>query len=201
MKHMALPFSNMKIGYARVSTDEQETRAQEAQLLKYGCPKDRIFFEKLSGASTHKPQLNRALEQLREGDELVVWKLDRLSRSLKDLLFIVERIAKAGATFTSLTEHFDTKGPAGRALMQMLGVFAEFERNMIAERTKLGVRAAIAAGKTVGRPQALCPEQKQLLLEMIGSGQKTQSEMAKVFGVHRSVISRLIARERVEQAA
>ena len=107
----------MKIGYARISTDKQETKAQEAELLKYGCPKDKIFFETLSGASTYKPQLKKALEQLREGDELVVWKLDRLSRSLKDLLFVVDKIRSAKATFTSLTEHLDTKGPAGEALM------------------------------------------------------------------------------------
>jgi DNA invertase Pin-like site-specific DNA recombinase len=89
-------------------------KGQEAELLRYGCPKDRIFFETLSGASTHKPELKKALEQLREGDELVVWKLDRLSRSLKDLLFIVEKIREAKATFTSLTEHLDTKGPGAK---------------------------------------------------------------------------------------
>ena len=189
----------MKIGYARVSADKQETKAQEAELLKYGCPKDKIFFEILSGSSTHKPQLNKAIEQLREGDELVVWKLDRLSRSLKDLLFVVEKIAKANATFTSLTEHLDTKGPAGRALMQMLGVFAEFERNMISERTKLGVRAAIADGKAVGRPSALSPEKRRHLFDMINSGQKTQAQMAKMFDVNRSVISRMISKSRVQE--
>ena len=187
----------MKIGYARASTDKQETKAQEAELLKYGCPKDKIFFETLSGASTHKPQLKKALEQLRAGDELVVWKLDRLSRSLKDLLFVVDKIRSAKATFTSLTEHLDTKGPAGEALMQMLGVFAQFERSMISERTKLGVRQAIAAGAVVGRPPALDPGQKKHLVAMINSGQKTQAQMAKLFKVNRSVISRLISKERV----
>jgi DNA invertase Pin-like site-specific DNA recombinase len=189
----------MKIGYARVSTDKQETKAQEAELLKYGCPKDKIFFETMSGASTHKPELKKALEQLREGDELVVWKLDRLSRSLKDLLFVVDKIRSAKATFTSLTEHLDTKGPAGEALMQMLGVFAQFERSMISERTKLGVRQAIAAGAVVGRPPALNPGQKKHLVAMINSGQASQAQMAKIFGVNRSVISRMIAKERVQQ--
>jgi DNA invertase Pin-like site-specific DNA recombinase len=191
----------MKIGYARVSTDKQETKAQEAELLKYGCPKDKIFFETLSGALSNKPQLNKAIEQLREGDELVIWKLDRLSRSLKDLLFIVDRIAAAKATFTSLTEHLDTKGPGGTALMQMIGVFAQFERSMISERTKLGVRQAIADGKVVGRPSALDPDKKKHLMEMINSGQKTQAQMARIFGVNRSVISRMVSRHRVEQAA
>jgi DNA invertase Pin-like site-specific DNA recombinase len=184
------------IGYARVSTDKQETKAQEAELLKYGCPKERIFFETLSGASTHKPELKKALEQLREGDELVVWKLDRLSRSLKDLLFIVEKIRSAKATFTSLTEHLDTKGPAGEALMQMIGVFAQFERSMISERTKLGVRQAILEGKKVGRPSALEPDKQKLLFELINSGQKTQAQMARLFNVNRSVISRMVSKER-----
>jgi DNA invertase Pin-like site-specific DNA recombinase len=193
--------SNMKIGYARVSTDKQETKAQEAELLKYGCPKDKIFFETLSGSSNHKPQLAKAIEQLREGDELVVWKLDRLSRSLKDLLFVVEKIAKAKATFTSLTEHLETKGPAGRALMQMLGVFAEFERNMISERTKLGVRQAIAEGKVIGRPRELDGFQYKAALAMVNKGDKTQAEVARTFGVNRSVISRMISKQRVEEAS
>jgi DNA invertase Pin-like site-specific DNA recombinase len=190
----------MKIGYSRVSTDKQDTKAQEAELLKYGCPADKIFQETMSGAATHKPQLKLALEQLREGDELVVWKLDRLSRSLKDLLFIVEKIKNAKATFTSLTEHLDTRGPAGEALLQMLGVFAQFERSMISERTKLGVRQAIADGAVVGRPGALDPDKKKHLVEMINSGMKTQAQMARIFGVNRSVISRMIARERVMAA-
>src|SRR6267142_4592769 len=101
----------MKIGYCRVSTDKQETKAQQAELEKYGCPKEKIFVDKISGAFRDKPQLQKALDQLREGDELVVWKLDRISRSLKDLLFYVERIGEAKATFTSLTERLDTKGP------------------------------------------------------------------------------------------
>ena len=186
----------MRIGYARVSTNLQETKAQEAELLKYGCPKDKIFVDTISGASSKKPQLNKALEQLREGDELVVWKLDRLSRSLKDLLFIVEKIRSAKATFTSLTERLDTKGPAGEALMQMIGVFAQFERSMISERTKLGVRQAIADGKKVGRPNALEPSKQKLLFELIDSGQKTQAQMARIFGVNRSVISRMVSKER-----
>jgi DNA invertase Pin-like site-specific DNA recombinase len=167
----------------------------------FSCPKERIFFETLGGGSTHKPELKKALEQLREGDELVVWKLDRLSRSLKDLLFIVEKIRSAKATFTSLTEHLDTKGPAGEALMQMIGVFAQFERSMISERTTLGIRQAIADGKKVGRPSALEPDKQKLLLELINSGQKTQAQMARLFNVNRSVISRMISKARVQQVA
>jgi DNA invertase Pin-like site-specific DNA recombinase len=186
----------MKIGYARVSTNQQETKAQEAELLKYGCPKEKIFTDTISGASNKKPELDKALEQLREGDEFVVWKLDRVSRSLPNLVFIMERIRAAKATFTSLTERLDTRGPAGEAMFWMTGVFAQFERSLISERTKLGVQQAIAAGKRVGRPPALTPEQKKHLIEMIRSGQKTQAEMARLFEVNRSVISRMIAKER-----
>jgi DNA invertase Pin-like site-specific DNA recombinase len=191
----------LKIGYARVSTDKQETKAQEAELLKYGCPKDKIFTDTISGASNKKPQLNKALDQLREGDELVVWKLDRLSRSLKDLLFYVERIAAAKATFTSLTEHLDTKGPAGTALMQLLGVFAQFERSMISERTRLGVRQAMADGKIVGRPSKLDPDQKKEVIRMLKAGQATQAQIARTAKVNRSVISRMVSQIRVEETA
>jgi DNA invertase Pin-like site-specific DNA recombinase len=182
----------MKIGYGRVSTDKQDAKAQENELTKYGCEK--IFCETISGAATGKPQLNKALDLLRAGDELVVWKLDRLSRSLKDLLFIVERIKDAKATFTSLTEHLDTSGPCGTALMQMIGVFAQFERSMIAERTRLGVRQAIADGKIVGRPPRLDPDQKREVVRLLKSGQTTQAQLARMFKINRSVISRLVAK-------
>jgi DNA invertase Pin-like site-specific DNA recombinase len=185
----------MKVGYGRCSTNKQETKAQEAELLKYGCEK--IFVDVASGAQTKRKELERALDMLRPGDEFVCWKLDRLSRSLKDLLFYVERIGVAKATFTSLTERLDTKGPAGVALMQILGVFAQFERAMIAERTKLGVEQAIADGAINGRPSNLSPEQQQHLIDMINAGNKTQAQMAKVFKVHRSVVCRLIAKQRV----
>jgi DNA invertase Pin-like site-specific DNA recombinase len=194
-------FAHMKIGYSRVSTDQQDTKAQESALLKYGCAKDKIFVETISGAATGKPQLKRALEQLREGDELVVWKLDRLSRSLKDLLFIIDKIREAKATFTSLTEHIDTKGPGGTALMQMLGVFAEFERNIIAERTRLGVRQAIADGKIVGRPAKLDPAQKKEVLRLLKAGQTTQAQIARMVNVDRAVISRIVSKIRVEESA
>jgi DNA invertase Pin-like site-specific DNA recombinase len=129
----------------------------------------------------------------------VVWKLDRLSRSLKDLLFIVEKIRDAKATFTSLTEHLDTKGPGGTALMQMLGVFAEFEPNIIAERTKLGVRQAMADGKVVGRPAKLDAAQKKEVVRLLRAGQSTQAQIARMAKVNRSVISRLASKTRVEE--
>ena len=191
----------MNIGYARVSTDEQHTENQIEQLAKAGCDPKHIYKETASGGTWDRPQLHKALDHLRDGDVLVVWKLDRLSRSLKDLLFIVEKIRDAKATFTSLTEHLDTKGPGGTALMQMLGVFAEFERNIIAERTKLGVRQAMADGKIVGRPAKLDASQKKEVIRLLKAGQSTQAQIARTANVDRSVISRLVSKIRVEEAA
>ena len=116
----------MLIGYARVSTNEQDTATQVAALKAAGC--ERIFREKASGGRWDRPELHRLLDQLRKADVLVVWKLDRLSRSLRDVLTIMEHIAKAKAGFRSLSEAIDTTSPAGRMMMQMLGAFAEFER-------------------------------------------------------------------------
>ena len=131
----------MLLGYARVSkADDQDTAAQVSALKAAGCT--RVYEEKASGGRWDRPELHRLLDHLREGDALVVWKLDRLSRSLKDLLHILEKIDAAGATFRSLTEAVDTTGPAGRMMMQMLGSFAEFERAMVRERTRAGLKAA-----------------------------------------------------------
>jgi DNA invertase Pin-like site-specific DNA recombinase len=187
----------MKIGYGRVSTDKQDAKAQEVELLKYGCEK--IFLETVSGASTVKPVLAKAIEHLRPGDELVVWKLDRLSRSLGDLLIVVDKISATKAVFTSLTEHLDTSGPCGTALMQMIGVFAQFERSMIAERTRLGVRQAMADGKIVGRPPKLDPDQKKEVVRLLKAGQTTQAQIARTVKVNRSVISRLVSQIRLEE--
>src|SRR5712671_5370629 len=140
----------MLIGYARVSTSEQETAAQVAALKAAGC--ERIYREKASGGRWDRPELHRLLDQLRKGDVLVVWKLDRLSRSLRDVLTIMERLVEAKAGFRSLTEAIDTTNPAGRMMMQMVGSFAEFERAMLRERTRIGLDTARREG---GRPPKL----------------------------------------------
>jgi DNA invertase Pin-like site-specific DNA recombinase len=130
------------IGYARVSKgDGQSTAPQLKALRAAGCR--RIFEENGSGGRWDRPELQRMLDHLRESDIVVVWKLDRLSRSLKDLLVILEKIDAAGAGFRSLTESIDTTTPAGRMMMQMLGSFAEFERQMIRDRTKAGLDRAV----------------------------------------------------------
>src|SRR5260370_38696176 len=119
----------MLIGYARVSTNEQDTTAQTSALKTAGC--EWIFREKATGGRWNRPELHRLLDHLRKGDVLVVWKLDRLSRSLRDVLTIMERLQEEKAGFRSLTEAIDTTTPAGRMMMQMIGSFAEFERAML----------------------------------------------------------------------
>jgi DNA invertase Pin-like site-specific DNA recombinase len=191
----------MLLGYARVSKsdDSQDTAAQVSALKSAGCK--RVFEDKASGGRWDRPELHRLLDQLRAGDTLVVWKLDRLSRSLKDLLHILERVEAVGARFRSLTEAVDTAGPAGRMLMQMLGSFAEFERAMVRERTRAGLKAAAARGRKGGRQPKLTPEQKAEILDGLGSGRKSAADLARLFRVHRATISRLAAQKRVTSVA
>ncbi|WP_234890503.1 recombinase family protein [Sinorhizobium meliloti] len=142
------------IGYARVSKgDEQSNVAQARALNAAGCK--RLFEEAASGGRWDRPRLQEMIGQLRDGDVVVVWKLDRLSRSLKDLLHLMEKIEAAGAGFRSLTEAIDTTTPAGRMMMQMVGSFAEFERAMIRERTSAGLAQARLEGRVGGRRRKL----------------------------------------------
>jgi DNA invertase Pin-like site-specific DNA recombinase len=181
------------LGYARVSkADDQDNAAQVKALRLAGCK--RVFEEKASGGRWDRPQLHNALEQLREGDLLVVWKLDRLSRSLKDLLQIMEKVSDAGAGFRSITEAVDTTTSAGRMLMQMLGSFAEFERSMVRERTRAGLAAARDRGARLGRPAKLSAHQQQEVIKAVRDGSKTAADAARLFGLHRSNITRLLER-------
>ena len=181
----------MLIGYARVSkSDDQNTTAQVTALRDAGC--ETIYQEAASGGRWDRPELHKLLDYLRPGDVVVVWKLDRLSRSLRDLLFIMEKLDAAGAGFRSLTESIDTTSPGGRMLMQMLGSFAEFEREMIRERTRAGLDRARREGRVGGRRPKLSPEQQREAVEAVRSGRRTASQMARVFGVHPATIGRLI---------
>jgi len=192
--------NKMLIGYARVSKlDQQDNHAQVQELKRTGCK--RIYQENASGGRWDRPELHKALEQLREDDVLVVWKIDRLSRSLKDMLIILEKITDAGAGFRSLTEHIDTTTPAGRMLLQMLGAFAEFERSMVRERTRLGLQAARERGRVGGRLPKLTVHQRAEAIKMVESGNKTGAEVARLFRVHRSSISRLISQSRIAAPA
>ena len=185
----------MLLGYARVSkADDQDTAAQVSALKAAGCT--RVYEEKASGGRWDRPELHRMLDHLREGDVVVVWKLDRLSRSLKDLLHILEKTEAAGANFRSLTEAIDTSGPAGCMMMQMLGSFAEFERAMVRERTRAGLKAAREQGRKGGRRPILTAHQNTEILAMLAAG-RTGAEIARLFRVHRATISRVIAEARI----
>lgn len=185
----------MRIGYARVSTQEQDTQAQITALTEAGC--ERIFQEKASGGRWDRPELNRLLCQLRKGDVVVVWKLDRLSRSLKDLLLTLEKIETAGSDFQSLTEAINTGTPAGRMMMQIVGSFAEFERAMLRERTRNGLLAARKDGRVGGRRPKLTPRQQQEVIQLVNSGQKTAADAARLFNVHPSTVARLLAKSKM----
>ncbi|MGZ9709348.1 recombinase family protein [Glaciimonas sp. GNP009] len=187
----------MRIGYARVSTQDQDNAAQITALHAAGC--GRIFEEKASAGRWARPELSRLLDQLRKDDVLVVWKLDRLSRSLKDVLALMEKIELAGAGFLSMTEAIDTTSPAGRMMMQIVGSFAEFERAMLRERTRSGLLAAREEGRIGGRRPKLTPRQQKEILHLVGSSQKTAADAARLFNVHPSTIARLLARNRLEK--
>src|SRR5215831_2212073 len=148
----------MKYGYARVSTDDQNPALQLAALTRAGC-KTVFKDEGLSGATARRPALVRCLKRLESGDTLIVWKLDRLGRSLRDLITMLDDLKQRGVKFRSLTEAIDTDTPTGRAMWQMIGVLAELERSLISERTRAGVRAAKARGVRPGPKKKLTRQQ------------------------------------------
>jgi DNA invertase Pin-like site-specific DNA recombinase len=189
----------MQIGYARVSTQDQDATAQVEALRAAGC--ERIYQEQASGGRWNRPELQRLLDQLRPGDVLTVWKLDRLGRSLKDLLRILDRVEQAGSGFRSLTEAVDTTTPAGRMLMQMLGAFAEFERAMIRERTRAGLDSASKRGVRGGRRPKLDANQRRAVVQMVRSGERTPAEVARLLQVHPSTIGRIVAQAEAERTA
>jgi len=176
----------MFIGYARVSTKDQDTAAQIAALKNSGCELRK------------RPRVVGGTGgQLRNGDVLVVWKLDRLSRSLKNLLTLMDKIDRAGADFRSLTEVIDTTSPGGRMMMQIVGTFAEFERAMLRERTQRGLDAARKQGRVGGRRPKLKTHQQQEIVHLVNSGQKIAADAARLFNVHPATVSRLLKRRKV----
>jgi len=181
----------MELGYARVSTGDQDNAAQVDALRKAGC--SRIFEEKASGANRDRPELNKLLEQLREGDVLVVWKLDRLARSTQHVLAIFAQLEAVGARFRCLTEPIDTTSAGGRMFVQMLAAFGEFERAMIVERTRAGLEAAKKAGRVGGRPAKLSADQRRAVVEMVRKGDRSMAEVGRLFGVSKSTVGRVVA--------
>jgi len=178
-----------KLGYARVSTNGQELAGQVAELRAEGCTK--IYREKVSGAKTDRPELGKLLRTLDAGDVLVVTRLDRLARSTRDLLNVLDAVAKNGAGFRSLKDAWaDTTTPHGRLMLTVLGGLAEFERELIRARTGEGRKRAKRRGVKFGRPPKLTPHQRQEALARLAAGE-TQADIARTYAVDPTTIGRL----------
>jgi DNA invertase Pin-like site-specific DNA recombinase len=178
----------MKIGYARVSTDDQTLDLQRDVLKKAKCRQ--IYEEHASGKNTARPQLEACLKSLRESDTLIVWRLDRLGRSLGDLIRLTQELQTRGIAFASLTERIDTRSPTGQLVFHMFGALAEFERNLIRERTMAGLKAARARGRKGGRPRKLTPKELKTVRALLRSGDVPVSTIAEQFRVARSTLYR-----------
>ena len=185
-RHIAA--SGQTIGYARVSTQEQTADLQLDALNAAGCK--RIFTEKASGAQRGRPQLAAALDYIREGDTLVVWRLDRLARSLRQLIETMEDLDARGIGFRSLTEAIDTTASGGRLTFHIFGALAEFERSLIRERTNAGLEAARARGRVSGRPPSLDDEDLVAARAMLRDPAITVEEVAQRLGVAPSTLYR-----------
>jgi len=178
----------MIIGYARVSTDDQSLDSQTDALSAVGAK--RVFADRISGSRRARPELDKMLEQLRDGDVVTVTKYDRLARSLKDLLEIVEAIRARGAGFRSLAEDIDTTTPAGRLVFHVFASIAQFERERISERTREGLASARKRGRIGGRPPALSPAQKDEVRRMRDDEHRAVPEIARLFKVSERTVRR-----------
>ena len=180
----------MKYGYARVSTHDQNPALQIAALKKAHCA--RIFEDRIPGATIKRPALARCLKTLQQGDTLIVWKLDRLGRSLRDLIAMLDSLRDRGVKFRSLTEQIDTTTPAGRAMWQIIGALAELERSLIAERTRAGREEAHSRGVKFGRKPKLSPAQVTKARNLIDHGEPVPA-VAALWNVSRATLYRALA--------
>lgn len=186
----------MKIGYARVSTQDQNLDRQLDSLNAAGC--ERIFNEKMTGTKSDRPELKMMLMTLRAGDTLVVESFSRLSRSTKDLLALVDQLTEMGVHLVSLKENLDTNTATGKMMLTMLSALSQFERDLIAERTVDGLKAARARGRKGGRPRVGSEKDKRQALAMYKSNAMSNRDIAERFGVSTATLSRWI-RESKEQ--
>jgi DNA invertase Pin-like site-specific DNA recombinase len=177
-----------RLGYARVSTGDQSPDLQLDALRAAGCY--RVFVDTASGALTARPELAKVRDQLRPGDTLVVWKLDRLGRSLRHLLEVVGDLERRGIGFKSLRESVDTTTPGGRLVFHLFGAPAEFERDLVRERTAAGLAAARARGRKGGRPPVLTPQKLAVARQLYDSRQHTVAAIAQTLGVSRASLYR-----------
>jgi DNA invertase Pin-like site-specific DNA recombinase len=184
----------MFIGYARVSTDDQNLDLQRDALEKAGC--EQIFTDTVSGTKARRSGLEQALSHLREGDTLVVWRLDRLGRSLRHLIDTVTSLQEKGVGFKSLSESIDTTTSGGRLVFNIFGSLAEFEREIIKERTQAGLQAARSRGRTGGRPKALTQKQVNMLHQLAADKNRSVDEICKTLGISRMTFYRYVNAER-----
>ncbi len=180
----------MLIGYARVSTDDQNLDLQRDALNQAGC--DQIFEDQLSGAKAERPGLHEALRYARSGDTLVVWRLDRLSRSLKDLIEMVILLESDGVGLKSLQEAIDTTSSSGKLIFHIFGALAEFERNLIRERTQAGLQAARARGRKGGRPKALNTDKQALAVKLYDEKKHTVGQICQIMGISKPTLYKYI---------
>ncbi len=178
----------MQIGYARISTHEQNLDLQRDALTRAGCEK--LFTDTISGAKADRPGLAQALDFARSGDVLVVWKLDRLGRSLRDLIATITSLHENGVGFKSLTESIDTTTPGGKLIFHVFGALAEFERDLIRERTHAGLTAARARGKVGGRPRSLSPKKIAQLQTLAADTSNSIADICEMLKISRTTYYR-----------
>lgn len=179
------------VGYSRVSTGDQKMDSQEDALKAVGCKK--IFSDQLSGKNTERPGLLKALEYMREGDTLVVFKLDRLSRSTKDMLAMAETLKERGINLKSLGDDIDTSSPYGSFFFTVCAAFAQLERELIVSRTKAGLESAKARGKTGGRPEVVSKDKAEAAKDLLLKG-KSPKEVCSILGLSKATMYRGIAK-------
>ncbi len=188
----------MKVGYARVSTAEQYLRMQEDALKSAGC--EEIYTDVISGVKSHRPGLDEALNYLREGDTLVVWKLDRLGRSIQHLIHTITYLLDKKIGFKSLQENIDTSTSGGKLIFHIFSALAEFERDLIQERTQAGLKAARARGKMGGRPPLLDNRQINRMVEMYDEQKNTVGEICKIYNISRPSFYNYLKNKKIELA-
>lgn len=184
----------MLVGYARVSTDDQNLHLQHDDLKKAGCEK--FFEDKITGSKIDRPGLDAAIQFARRGDVIVVWRLDRLSRSLKDLIEVVALLDSKGIGIKSIHESIDTTSSSGKLIFHIFGALAEFERNLIRERTHAGLKAARARGKMGGRPKKLNAEKAKLAQDLYNEKSRTIKQICELVGVSKPTLYKYLSTDK-----
>jgi len=188
----------MLIGYARVSTQDQNLDLQKDALEKAGCEK--VYVEQISGGSSTRPELDKTMETLRGGDTLVVWRLDRLGRSLKHLIDLVNEMEQRKIGLRSLTESMDTNTSGGKLIFHIFGALSEFERNLIRERTQAGLAAARARGRKGGRPLALDDKKREITVRLYNEREHTVKEICEIMGISKPTLYSYLRKAEEERA-